>query len=65
MSKKKRSKTSKEQIDESDDESKIDWSNFGEVWAKLYYGPEETPPELNKPLRVEELNAYLDKELGE
>ena len=55
MSKKK----SKEQIDESE----IDWSNFGEVWAKLYFGPEETPPELNKPLSVEELNAYLDKEL--
>ena len=40
------------------DESKIDRSNFGEVWAKLYCGPEETPPELNKPLSVEELNAY-------
>ena len=62
---KKKTNENKEHIDESDDESKIDWSNFGEVWAKLYYGPEETPPELNKPLRVEELNAYLDKEFGE
>ena len=61
MSKKQTSEKSKDCIDES----KFDWSNFGEVWAKLYYGPEETPPELNKPLRVEELNAYLDKELGE
>ena len=37
MSKKKRSKTSKEQIDESDDESKIDWSGLGDVVMKRYY----------------------------
>ena len=61
MSKKKSNKKSKEQIDESDDESKIDWSTLGDDWAKLYYGKDKTPPELNKPLTPNELMDALRK----
>ena len=53
MSKKK----SKEQVDESE----IDWSTLGDDWAKLYYGKDKTPPELNKPLTPNELMDALRK----
>ena len=43
------------------DESNIDWSTFGDDWAKLYYGNDKTPPELNKPLSPDELMETLRK----
>ena len=48
MSKKKTIKKSNERIDESDDESKIDWSGLGDVVTKRYYArlkKEGLPPE--------------------
>ena len=43
------------------DESNIDWSTFGDDWAKLYYGNDEIPPELNKPLTPDEIMETLRK----
>ena len=43
------------------DESNIDWSTFGDDWAKLYYGNDKTPLELNKPLSPNELMETLRK----
>ena len=57
MSEKTNNEKSKERIDESE----IDWSTLGDDWAKLYYGKDKTPPELNKPLTLNELMDALRK----
>ena len=54
---KKKIKKRRAQIDESE----IDWSTLGDDWAKLYYGKDKTPPELNKPLTPNELMDALRK----
>ena len=42
------------------DESKVDWSTLGEDWGKLYFGKDETPPELMKRMGSNELLNVLN-----
>ena len=63
MSKKK----SKEQIDESDDESKIDWSGFGELVWKSFQEQLKNgiPPELKGTSTIADFKEYIHKTIME
>ena len=64
MRKKKTIKKSNERIDESDDESKIDWSGLGDVVTKRYYArlkKEGLPPEDEGDTIAEDFEALLCK----
>ena len=47
------------------DESKVDWSTLGEDWGKLYFGKDETPPELMKRMGSNELLNVLNRMIDE
>ena len=64
---KKKSNESKERIDESDDESKIDWSGFGELVWKSFQEQLKNgiPPELKGTSTIADFKEYIHKTIME
>ena len=60
---KKATNENREHIDESDDESKIDWSGFGELVMRMYQDQmkEGIPPEIKGIKTVDEFKNYLER----